>query len=68
MLSVEQANGSLGDVYITVMQDGITLASFYSATLPDNLPLAFVSQGDTPINILFESSFGSGQLDVSISE
>ncbi|MAU10468.1 MAG: hypothetical protein CL607_11645 [Anaerolineaceae bacterium] len=68
VLSVEQANGSLGDVYITVMQDGITLASFYSATLPDNLPLAFVSQGDTPINILFESSFGSGQLDVSISE
>ena len=68
LLTVEQANGSLGDVYITVTQDGITLASFYSAELPDSLPLAFVSQGDAPVNILFESSFGSGQLDVSLSE
>lgn len=68
LITVEQTNGSLGDVYITVTQDGITLASFYSAQLPDSLPLAFVSQGDAPINILFESSFGTGQLDVSLSE
>lgn len=68
LLNIEQTNGSLTDVYITVTQDGNTLASFFSAEMPDSLPLAFVSQGDSPINILFESSFGSGQLDVSLSE
>ncbi|MCB9458539.1 MAG: PPC domain-containing protein [Anaerolineaceae bacterium] len=67
LLSLEQVRGDLGDVYITVTQDDTTLASFYAARLPDSMPLAVLSQSDSPMNILIESSFGSGELTVSIS-
>ncbi|MCA9895702.1 MAG: PPC domain-containing protein, partial [Anaerolineae bacterium] len=67
LLSLEQVRGDLGDVYITVTQDDTTLASFYAAYLPDSMPLAVLSQSDSPMNILIESSFGSGELTVSIS-
>jgi hypothetical protein len=65
---IEQTSGSLSEVTINVVQDGLTLSTYYGATLPDGLTLSFISEGDAPISINVEAYSGTGTLQLSIDE
>ncbi|QPC82496.1 PPC domain-containing protein [Phototrophicus methaneseepsis] len=67
-INVEKSHGTIGDVTIYVIQDDVTIATFYSIEQPDDMVLSFISQEDSPISIHVEAYTGTGTLELSIAE